>query len=140
MTDTVAPQAQETNAPVPLDQPAAVGPVTVAVLGIARRAARPQVPGEVAGPALAVEVAVTSAADRLVDLGSVVVTLADSGGDPGNEMTAPPAQPLAGMLAPGRTARGMYVFTVPEGRRNPVTISVSLAGASPVLTFRGDAT
>jgi hypothetical protein len=74
-----------------------------------------------------------------VDLSAVVVTLLDSEEAPGIEMSARPADPLSGALRPGKSTKGVYVFTVDKDRRNPITVNVTLAGAAPVLLFKGDA-
>jgi hypothetical protein len=96
-----------------------------------------QLPGEVAGPALAVTVSVDNRSRAGVELDSVVVDLADASGAPGSPISTPPAAPLPASLAAGRATEGVYVFTVPESRQRSVTVTVSLAPEQPVLVFRG---
>jgi hypothetical protein len=97
-----------------------------------------RLPGEITGPALALTIEVSNTGIRPADLGAVVVNVLDSDEAPGAEMTAAPAQPLTGRLAPKKTARGVYVFRVPMDKRRPVTVTVSI-GDAPVLVFRGNA-
>jgi hypothetical protein len=73
-----------------------------------------------------------------IDLNATVVNLYDSDNVPGGEMTAKPADPLDGKLAPGKSAKGVYVFTVAKGKRDPVKITVTI-GDAPVLVFTGKA-
>ena len=51
---------------------------------------------------------------------------------------AKPSDPLTGMVRAGKTARGVYVFTVPKNKRSPITVTVSIKDA-PVLVFTGAA-
>ena len=137
--ETVEPGTDSTREPVELDQPSdAGGGVTARITAVKEIRATARQPGEVAGPAVAVTLQVRNGSRRALDLTRVVVTLADADQAPGGEMTAAPAKPLTGRLAPGRTAVGTYVFTVPERRRAPVTVTVTLDPGLPVLVFTGD--
>jgi hypothetical protein len=137
----VAPKKEVTRPPVKLDRPSQTGEgATVRITSAKAITAKAQLPGEVAGPAVALTVLVKNTSRRSLDIGTVVVSLTDSAGAPGNEMSAKPADPLRGTLKAGRTATGVYVFTVGKTRRNPVSVSVTLTGEAPVLIFKGNAT
>lgn len=135
---TVKPRQVESRAPVDLDEQATAGPgVQVRLVSVRKVRATAQLPGEVAGPALAVAVSVDNRAAAAVTLDRVVVDLADASGAPGSPISTPPAKPLPATLAAGGAAEGTYVFTVPSNRQSTVTITVSLDPGQPVLVFRG---
>jgi len=136
---TVAPKPEVSKKPVKLDKPSKTGTgLTAKVVSIKATTAKAQLPGEVAGPALVVTVDLTNTGSKSADLSAVVVTLLDSDEAPGSEMTTKPADPLTGKVGAGKTARGVYVFTVPKNKRSPITLTVSISDA-PVLVFTGDA-
>lgn len=136
---TVESKPEVSKKPVKIDKPSTTGTGLTVELGRIRAIeAKAQIPGEVAGPALAVTVDVTNTGDKAADLSTVVVTLFDSDEAPGGEMTADPAKPLKGSLAAGKSTSGVYVFTVPKKKRSPITVTVSIRDA-PVLVFKGDA-
>jgi hypothetical protein len=116
--ETVAPREEVTRPPVKLDKPSNTGSgVSVRITKIKSFTSKAQLPGEVAGPAVAMTVLVTNDTTKPLDIGTVVVSLLDSEGAPGNEMTAAPAKPLRGTVKAGGTATGVYVFTVDKDRR-----------------------
>jgi hypothetical protein len=88
---------------------------------------------------VSLQVRIRNGSARALDVGSVVVTLADSDDAPGVEMSAPPAKPFRGTITAGASASATYVFAVGPQRRNPVRIDVTLRGGAPVLLFTGDA-
>ena len=138
--ETVEASPHVSRKAVKLDKPSTDGAGAVVRITDAKAiAAKAQLPGEVAGPGVALTLEVENESQRTVDLSAVVVTLLDSDSAPGVEMSAKPADPLSGTLRPGKTTTGVYVFTVDEARRSPISISVTLAGAAPVLVFKGDA-
>lgn len=137
---TVAPQKEVTKKPVKLDKPSDTGEgATVRITSVKAINAKAQLPGEVAGPAVALTVVVKNSSAEPLNIGTVVVSLLDATGAPGNEMSSAPAKPLTGTLASGKTATGVYVFTVGKQRREPISVSVTLTGGAPVLVFEGDA-
>ena len=110
-------------------------------------------PGQVSGPGLRLVIQVSNGTAKPIDLDNAVVTIADARGTPGAEMNVTPAgsgdgaghpgsgnfsYPLRGLLAPRHKASGTYVFTIPAGHRNPVTVNFSYAGGGPAVLFRGD--
>lgn len=95
--------------------------------------------GDLAGPAIAVTIDLTNDGSTPVTLDEVVVT-ATYGKDgipaPGvfNDTRA---NHFAGSLAAGASARGTYVFSLPEDQRRRVTILVSHSGGVPNVAFQG---
>lgn len=133
-------EPEVTKKPVKLDKPSdAGGGVAVRIKKVTSIKAKAQLPGEVAGPAVSLTLVVDNGSAKSVDLGSVVVTLLGSDQAPGIEMTAAPADPFSGTLKPGKSATGVYVFTVDKARRDPISVNVTLNGEAPVLLFKGNA-
>jgi hypothetical protein len=97
-------------------------------------------PGNLAGPALRIGVRVTNGSADAVDLDAVVVSAA-SGADlvPAPPLDDPATVPFGGSLAPGDSAEGVFVFTVPTDARDLVTVSVAHRAGAPFLVFAGPA-
>ena len=147
--DTPAPTGPTTDAdeppaslaPVPLDQPAAVGDgVTARVVSLDAVDATGVGPGNVTGPALRVTVALTNGTADALPLGGVAVDLA-SGPElvPASPVNDPSAAPFSGTVAAGGTAQGVYVFSIAAADRADVTLSVGYEAGAPVLVFTGTA-
>jgi hypothetical protein len=98
-------------------------------------------PGQVSGPGLRLVIQVNNGTGKSIDLGNAVVTIADARGTPAVDMhgQGSSSSPLRGLLAPRHKASGSYVFTIPAGHRDPVTINFSYVGGGPVVLFKGDA-
>lgn len=137
--ETVSSEPQPSKKPVDLDKSSTSRGVVVEVTDIEAVKAKAQLPGEVSGPGLLISLRVTNKSAQELDLGAVLVTVLDSDEAPGGEMTTAPNDPMKGSLEPGKTAKGAYLFTVPEKRRSPIVINVTLPTDSPVVVFRGDA-
>ncbi|MCW2695873.1 MAG: uncharacterized protein JWR62_958 [Modestobacter sp.] len=126
---------------VGLDRPAAVGNgVTAVVPSLEAIDGKAQGPGNVAGPALRATVRISNDTDEPVSLDAVVVDLA-TGADlaPASPLDDPSESPFRGTVAPGETAEGVYVFTVPVDDRAAVTLSVGYQAGAPFLVFTGSA-
>ncbi|MGY1842298.1 hypothetical protein [Modestobacter sp. SYSU DS0875] len=126
-------------APVALDEPAvAADGVTVTLPAIAAIDAVGTGPGNVSGPALAITVRVTNGTAEPISLDGLQVNVAyseqETAASPVNDPAAAPAQ---GSLAAGAAAEGHYVFSVPAGERDLVTVTVGYAAAAPLLVFQG---
>ena len=113
--------------------------VSVSVAAPSAITATAQGPGEVSGPALRLEVTVDNTSGTPVDLSNTAVTLTDSAGNPGSGMLAAPAAWLDGELGPGQHATGTYVFTLPEGTRDPITVTVQVSTTMETAEFSGNA-
>lgn len=127
--------------PVPLDSTAAVGDgVTASIEAIEAIEGAGTGPGNIGGPALRVGVRIVNGTAAPIALDAVAVTLT-TGSElaPASSLDDPSAVPFGGALAPGRSAVGTYVFTVPEGARERVTVSVGYQPGAPYLVFTGSA-
>lgn len=112
--------------------------ITVELASISSIEASATGPGNIAGPALAVTVRVVNDSGAPVQLAGLEVALTYTA----EEQSASPvdddaASPLPGSLAGGASAEGTYVFSVPAGQREVVTVTVGLAAGAPLLVFTG---
>lgn len=140
ITSEVPVRPARTHEAVALDQASDAGDgVRVEITRIDRLTAQAQGPGEVSGPALALTVRVENRSDAPLDLGNVVVTLTGADAAPGESISSEPADPLQARLLPGRTTSGVYVFTIGEDSRDPITVAVTLVGGGTVLLYTGPA-
>lgn len=97
-------------------------------------------PGDVAGPALRLTIAVRNGSSADVSLDTVVVNgYRDSDRTPLESLAAPGGKPFGGTVAPGGEARGVYIFRVGSSQRADVTFTVDLQAGEPASVFRGDA-
>jgi len=97
-------------------------------------------PGEISRPALRLTLRVLNASDRPISLDGMVVAL-DHGADrtPAMSVAEPGGAPFAGALAAGSSARGVYVFNVPEADRDRIRVTTSYTGEAPTLVLAGSA-
>ena len=141
VNQTVEPKPVPSSKPVQLDKPASSSPgIKVRLTSIRRITVTEGLPGEVAGPALAITVSVDNQSNKTVGLGDAVVNLTDSSGAPANPIVSPPARPLPTAVRSGQVVNGVCAFTVATSRQKTVTVTVSLAPDQPVLVFKGKRT
>lgn len=129
-----------TNAPVPLDGTADFGgSVTATLTDVSAIDATARVPGEISGPALSVTVEIKNDSAEPIGLDNVTVNLDTKDGSPASPVTTEPAAPLSGVLLPGETRSGVYVFTLSAESRAGVGITVLYSTDAPIVLFSGDA-
>lgn len=94
--------------------------------------------GEVAGPALLLEISIINDGDNPLDLGLVVVN-AYYGANlvPANTFQRPGGIPFEGTLAPGDTGRAVLLFGVPEDEQGDVAVTVDYRPGQPAVVFEG---
>ena len=126
---------------VGLDEPAAVGNgITAVVSSLEAVDGTANGPGNIAGPALRATVRITNGTAEPVSLDAVVVDMATGSElSPASPLDDPSERPFSGTVAPGETAEGVYVFTVPVDDRAAVTVSVGYQAGAPFLVFTGPA-
>jgi hypothetical protein len=97
-------------------------------------------PGNVAGPALQVTVRIANDTGRPLGLDTVEVTMTH-GGDltPASPVDDPTSARFSGVLAPGESAEGVYVFSVPADARASVTVQVGYQSGASLAVFTGPA-
>jgi hypothetical protein len=104
----------------------------VPVRGVARG------PGEIAGPAVRLELELENGSDEQISLESVVVALTYGAEQtPAVTLSGPDAEPFGGTLEPGAVARGRYVFGVPVEDRGRVLVVASYTGPVPAVALTG---
>lgn len=97
-------------------------------------------PGNVAGPALRVTVRIANDGDREISLGGVSVNLFyGPDATPASPLDDSSSRSFFGRLAPGEEVDGIYVFNVPAGAREAVTIDVGYRPGAPRVVFAGRA-
>jgi hypothetical protein len=95
-------------------------------------------PGDVAAPAVRMTVDIKNTGSAPLDLNLVVVNAyMGPERDPAEMYEQPGGKPVSGSLAPGETATGVYIFRIPEDRRDDVTVVVDYQAGLPAITFRG---
>lgn len=96
-------------------------------------------PGEISGPGIAVTIHVVNSSAAAIDLDNAIVDVLGADGTRGIAVSGSPAAPMSGSLAGGQDASGVYVFTIPQDQRNPISIRFSYAAETPTVLFVGDA-
>ena len=124
---------------VPLDAPAAVGNGVVATIGSVEAIDGTAVgPGNIAGPALRVTVRIENGTPGALSLDGVAVNLSHGAErTPASPLDDPSQVPFVGTVEAGATAQGVYVFSVPAGVRDLVTVEVGYQAGAPLLLFTG---
>ena len=94
--------------------------------------------GEIAGPAVQFQLELTNDTGEAVDLGLISVN-AYLGQDrtPAGGLVRPGGAPFEGTLDAGKSAPGVYVFTIPENQRGDVTLTIDYRAGQPAFVFRG---
>jgi len=111
--------------------------LTATVLRATRINATARIPGEIAGPAVSVQLRMVNRGTSSVGLGSLVaVTAQGSDGTPFSPLTTSTTA-ISSTLRPGAATVGRYVFHLPTGFRGPVTIQVTYAATAEVARFVG---
>ena len=137
ITQTVPTGVQSTAAPVGLDETAVAGSNSVTITSIESVETEGQLPGEVAGPGVAVTIEFDNGSSEQVSLAGVVVDLVDANGLSATPINAG-TEPFAGTLEAGATQSATYVFAIDESLRRDVTIHLSYAADEPIVLFTGD--
>lgn len=92
--------------------------------------------GEVAGPAIKVQVELTNPGGSDVSLAQVAVNAYyGTTSVPATELTDG-AQPLLGTLKAGETRTGVYVFSIPDGQSSSAVVTVTDAAGTPITVFK----
>jgi hypothetical protein len=112
------------------------GGVTVTITGVKDVEVGATGPGEIAGPAVSVEVRVRNAAATAFNLSGLAVNASYGGGTPASPTTAGGAKPLSGSLGSGQSATGMYVFLVPKEQSGTLRVEVSSADSPSIAVFQ----
>ncbi|WP_193613093.1 hypothetical protein [Nocardioides lijunqiniae] len=135
-----APYEEVTPRPaVPLSATADFGTgLTLRIVEVEAVRSEARSPGEVSAPAVRLTMRARNASDRPIAVDGLAVTLEHGAArTPAVGVTEPGGAPFTGVLEPGATARGVYVFNVPPGERDLVRVTTSYTGAAPTLVLAG---
>lgn len=130
----------KTLAPVPMNDTGRPGPgITAEMTSVRAVESEAIVPGDVAGPAIEVQLRISNDRKRPLDLTQAVVNLyygaARTPGQPNDSGSA-----ILPRSVPARkAASGTWVFRVPVDQRASVTVELDLGVRHSVVLFRGQA-
>jgi len=141
------PGASSTSSPIPPELPP-VAPtksvkdtdgVVVSLTKIEAVTGEAVAPGEISGPALRITVKLTNDTDEELTLRYTAVNLY-YGADriPASPIIKPGGDPFYGEVKSGKSAIGVYVFSVPKDQRKDVTVGVDYKPGQPTVIFKGD--
>lgn len=131
----IAPEA----APVAPDEPAEQAGVRVELATIERVEGIASAPGEISGPALRITVRITNGSTESVDVGLVAVNAYyGEARRPASSIMQPGGDPFDGVVEPGGSAEGVYLFETGGTDLADVLIGVDVVPGQPTATFRGD--
>lgn len=124
---------------VPIDAPAAVGNGIIATIASVEPIDGTAVgPGNIAGPALRLTVRIENGTGEAVSLDGVAVNLFYGAERiPASPLDDPSRARFTGMVAPGASGEGVYVFSLPTDVRDRVTVEVGYQAGAPLLQFTG---
>lgn len=127
-------------APVAPDEPADNGDGLVAEIAAMKAVEGEAVQaGEIAGPAVQFTLRLTNDTDAPLDLGLIAVNAyIGAAKTPAGGLVKPGAAPFEGTLDVGESAEGVYVYSIPEGERGDVTVTLDYRAGQPAFVFRGD--
>jgi hypothetical protein len=111
--------------------------VRVSVTEISGITVEAETPGEIAGPAVAATIRFENASGKPLDLDGAMISLVDAAGNVATPTTSSPAAPTSGTLDDGGSAEGVYVFRMPQGTRDAITLTVDYAAGAPIVVFHG---
>lgn len=128
-------------AAVQLGTPAAVGNgISATVVSLDPIDGTGRGPGNIAGPALRAMIRITNGTTQPQSVDAVAVDMTyGSERRPASPLDDPSQRPFRGIVRPGGSATGTYVFTVPADARSVVTVSVGYQAGAPFMVFTGAA-
>lgn len=96
--------------------------------------------GDLAGPAVRATIRLTNGRKAPVSV-DAVATAMTYGSDhrPAPPLDDPSSKPFRGLLQPGSSTTGVYVFTVPADQRSAITVAVGYRAGAPFMVFSGSA-
>lgn len=136
--DTATPAVGISTAPaVPVGTTTTLaGKVTVRVVKVSPVPVTASGPGDIAGPGVAVRVQVKNGSAEAFDLDGIAVTASYGAGLPAAPAGAGNGTLLGGRLKQGRTAGGVYVFTVPKAFADDVEVQISSSSSPIVVVYQ----
>ncbi|QEE60495.1 DUF4352 domain-containing protein [Salinibacterium sp. dk2585] len=137
--DGGTPPADDAAEEVPVGEQVELGAgVTAEVTDVVPFAAEGRGVGETSGPALRFVLVVTNGSGNPISLDGASVNLyyGDDTTPASPLLNDESADPLGGELAPAGTARGTYIFSVPEDQHDSYRLEFSHAAGSGRVLFR----
>lgn len=135
-SETLPAKPQTTASPISIDRSYQAAKVKVSLVSVKAINAKGEGPGEVSGPALAVNVQIANGTAKSLDLSHVIVNLLDAKGNVATPLT--PSAPFSGSVSAGASAKGTYEFSIAKNVRKPVKVSVTYDLDQPTALFVGN--
>lgn len=109
--------------------------ITVRIDSIKELEVKAKTPGEVDGAAVAVTITLSNDRDEAIDVSSAMVTLYGAGQVLGQPTTSDPYEPFGGQVDAGASARGVYVFLLPDAAQGALDVSVQYEAGTTIARF-----
>ncbi len=111
--------------------------IVVEIVSVEAITVTAETPGEISGSALRVSITARNESGQQQEVDSAVVSVIADDGELGIGTTAGSPSPLSGVVEPGGTASGTYVFMLDPASGRDVTVSVNYAAGQPLAVFTG---
>lgn len=136
---SITPETMPELAPVAPDEASDNGQGLVAQIETMKAVEGEAVqPGEIAGPSVQFTLKLTNDTGAAIDLGLVAVnTYIGEERTPARSLVKPGGAPFEGTLEAGGSAIGVYIYNIPEDRRDDVTLTLDYRAGEPAFVFRG---
>ncbi len=138
ITQTVPAAPEQTLGALPFTGRAALGGgVEATITDVRGVTVQSHIPGDIGGASVQVTIRIVNGSSKPLGVDDVVVNATDSAGTPAAGVSTAPARPFRGAIAPGEQADGVYLFSIPVERRNPIQVTVDYAAGAPEARFTG---
>jgi hypothetical protein len=136
---SASPVPSGSATPVPIASPGTITDgLTAAITKFEAVDGVAKTPGEVSGPSVRMTVVITNATTKAEALNAVNVTAYyGSALTPALELSEPGGAQMPTTVAAGKTATGVYVFTIPTDQRGNVRVEVDYSVKVKPLIFQG---
>ena len=136
-----APFVPRSRTPVPLDKNTTiVNGLTVKITSVAAVAGTGTGPGDVNAPSIQVRMLVKNSTTKTARLSNVVVNgYYGTAHTPASPLPKPGGKNFPETLAAGKSATGVFVFSIPRNQRSLVSITFDYSVKTSVIVFQGSA-
>lgn len=111
-------------------------PVTATVRAVTAVKVEAQGPGEIVGPGASVVVDVTNDSAADIEATAFTVNAYRPDGSPLNPSSAPPAMAFTGVVEPGATISGTFVFQLGDASADQIRIEVGYSGSANLVVIQ----
>lgn len=139
--DPVATFIPNSRKPVALaDSVTIIDGVTVKITSVAAVAGVGTGPGDVNAPSVQVRMTVKNSTTKTINLGNTVVNAYyGSAHTPASQLPRPGGVAFPSTVKAGKSAQGVFVFSIPKNQRSLVSVSFDYSVKTKVVVFQGSA-